>query len=136
MWGMMFASGLQLAASANADKAAGVAPEEASQGIPNMEGELPTPEQLLEMLDSLAGISDEEKATLKEELLKNLQDMTGAGMSPAGNDMTMQTMVLLSLLALVALIFVFFVYKLFKCLSERQIKREEKKKIKQMKKKK
>ncbi|XP_034178270.1 uncharacterized protein LOC117603343 isoform X3 [Osmia lignaria lignaria] len=31
---------------------------------------------------------------------------------------------------------VFFVYKLFKCLSERQIKREEKKKIKQMKKKK
>ncbi|XP_034178268.1 uncharacterized protein LOC117603343 isoform X1 [Osmia lignaria lignaria] len=138
MWGMMFASGLQLVASANADKAAGVAPEEASQGIPNLEGELPSPEQLLEMLDSLAGISDEEKATLKEELLKNIQDVAGAGagMSPTGNDMTMQTMVLLSLLALVALIFVFFVYKLFKCLSERQIKREEKKKIKQMKKKK
>ncbi|XP_034178269.1 uncharacterized protein LOC117603343 isoform X2 [Osmia lignaria lignaria] len=39
-------------------------------------------------------------------------------------------------LLFVILILVFFVYKLFKCLSERQIKREEKKKIKQMKKKK
>lgn len=106
MWGMMFASGLQMVASANADKAAGVAPEETPQGIPNMEGRLPTPQELLEMLDSLTGISDEEKATLREELLRNIQEATAsAGLPAAGSDMTMQTMVLLSLLALVALIF-------------------------------
>lgn len=136
MW-MMLASGLQGVAAINADDTATVAPEEASDqtdGIPRFDGKLPTPQQLLEMLDSMTGISDEEKATLREDLLKNIQQ--GSDLPAGGNDLTMQTMILLSLLALVALIFVFFVYKLFKCLSERQTKREEKKKIKQMKKKK
>ncbi|XP_031832356.1 uncharacterized protein LOC116426873 isoform X2 [Nomia melanderi] len=37
---------------------------------------------------------------------------------------------------LITLVIVFFVYKLFKCLTEREMKREEKKKQKQLKKKK
>ncbi|XP_076241450.1 uncharacterized protein LOC143183667 isoform X3 [Calliopsis andreniformis] len=37
---------------------------------------------------------------------------------------------------LIVLVLVFFVYKLFRCLSEREMKREEKKKNKQLKKKK
>lgn len=136
MW-MMLASGLQGVASVNADDAATVTSQEASDQtdeIPRFDEKLPTPEQLLEMLDSMTGISEEEKAKLREDLLNNLQQ--GPELPAGGNDLTMQTMILLSLLALVALIFVFFVYKLFKVLSERQTKREEKKKNKQMKKKK
>nr|XP_012142770.1 PREDICTED: uncharacterized protein LOC100876432 isoform X1 [Megachile rotundata] len=135
MW-MMLASGLQGVASVSADDAA--TQQEASdegQGIPQFDGKLPTPQQLLDMLDSMTGLSEEEKATLREDLLKNIQQQ-GTDLPAGGNNLTVQTMILLSLLALVALIFVFFVYKLFKCLSERQMKREEKKKNKQMKKKK
>ncbi|XP_053977488.1 uncharacterized protein LOC128875696 isoform X1 [Hylaeus volcanicus] len=138
MW-MTLASGLQAVASVDADDVANAAPEADSDAllpeeIPGFDGKLPTPQQLLEVLDSMTGMSDEEKASLKEDLLRNIQGdpMT----SVPGSDLTMQTVVLLSLLGVVALIFVFFVYKLFKCLKQREAKREEKKKIKQMKKKK
>ncbi|XP_003494438.1 uncharacterized protein LOC100740074 isoform X1 [Bombus impatiens] len=146
MW-MILASGLLAVALANSDNAASVAPEAGSKEavLPpevgsNFEEKLPTTEQLLGMLDSMTGLSDEEKSKLREDLLKTIQesdDSPQLGSQPMpGNDLTMQTMVLLSLLSVVALIFVFFVYKLFKCLSERESKREEKKKNKQMKKKK
>ncbi|KAK2580389.1 hypothetical protein KPH14_006144 [Odynerus spinipes] len=88
------------------------------------------------MLDSMTGISDEEKASLREELLKNIGGRVSDTQQLASNDLTTQTLILLSLLAVVALIFVFFVYKLFRCLKEREQKREEKKKSKQLKKKK
>ncbi|XP_017766760.1 PREDICTED: uncharacterized protein LOC108555554 [Eufriesea mexicana] len=141
MW-MILASGLLAVALANADDAANVVSEAASDAtippdvVPGFEGKMPTTEQLLEMLDSMTGISDEEKSILREDLLKSLHGSDSLPQPTPGNDFTMQTVMLLSLLSVVALIFVFFVYKLFKCLSERQTKREEKKRNKQMKKKK
>ena len=139
---MTLASGLQAVAAENAEDAANAASEAASDaamppdGIPGFDGNLPTPQQLLEMLESMTGMSDEDKASLREDLLKNIQGQGYASQPAAGYDLPMQTMVLLSLLGVVALVFVFFVYKLFKCLMEREAKREEKKKNKQLKKKK
>ncbi|XP_076679041.1 uncharacterized protein LOC143374646 isoform X1 [Andrena cerasifolii] len=141
MW-MTLASGLQAVAAENAEDAANAASEAASDaamppdGTPGFDGNLPTPQQLLEMLESMTGMSDEDKATLREDLLKNIQGQDYASQPAAGYDLPMQTVVLLSLLGVVALVFVFFVYKLFKCLMERETKREEKKKSKQLKKKK
>ncbi|XP_076765521.1 uncharacterized protein LOC143432633 isoform X2 [Xylocopa sonorina] len=142
MW-MRLASALLVIALAAADDGATVPPEAASEAnvppaaMPDFNGQTPTAEQLIEIIESMTSITDEEKAILKEDLLKNMREGGGDFLGQnAGNDLTMQTMVLLSLLGLVALIFVFFVYKLFKVLSERKAKREEKKKNKQMKKKK
>ncbi|XP_043791588.1 uncharacterized protein LOC122714368 [Apis laboriosa] len=137
MW-MIFASGFLAIALTNADNEAHKAFDATNaippDVIPDFDGKIPTAKKLLEMLDSMSGLSDEEKSSLRKNLLKNLQDHVPEMMP--GNDLTMQTIILLSLLGIVALIFVFFVYKLFKCLSDRQTKREEKKKNKQMKKKK
>ncbi|XP_078032961.1 uncharacterized protein LOC144467856 isoform X1 [Augochlora pura] len=134
MW-MTLASGLQVAASA-VDDAPEVTVEDSVDptGIPGLDKQLPTREQLLEMLDSMTGLSEEEKNSIRDDLLESLRVESSGPL--VGNDLTMQTIVLLSLLGLVALIFVFFVYKLFKCLSEREAKREEKKRQKQLKKKK
>ncbi|XP_076285229.1 uncharacterized protein LOC143211430 [Lasioglossum baleicum] len=131
MW-MTLVSGLQVAAA----EAPGASVEDnaAPTAVPDFDKELPTPAQLLEMLDAMTGLSEEEKNSIKQELLGNLR--VDSPQSLGGNDMTTQTVILLSLLGVVALIFVFFVYKLFKCLSEREAKREEKKKQKQLKKKK
>ncbi|XP_043514341.1 uncharacterized protein LOC122530958 isoform X2 [Frieseomelitta varia] len=145
MW--IILASLLAVALVNADDAASVVPEASSDAIvsppdaePGFEEKLPTAEQLLEMLDSMSGMSDEEKSSLREDLLKHIRvggDLPQAGdQSIPGSNLTTQTVVLLSLLSVVALIFVFFIYKLFRCLSERETKREEKKKNKQMKKKK
>ncbi|XP_015185185.1 PREDICTED: uncharacterized protein LOC107071044 [Polistes dominula] len=139
MW-MLIISGLEMFVSAYA-----VDNKVVSDNIDNMEenqggfpeGKLPSPQQLLEMLDSMTGISEEEKNNLREDLMKTIEGR-GADFQQmsATRDLTGQTLILLSLLAIVALIFVFFVYKLFKCLKEREQKKEEKKKNKQSKKKK
>lgn len=108
---MTLVSSLQGVSSAAAEDAAQVAPEQPSDSavppdaFPGFHGKLPTPEQFLEMLDSMTGISEEEKATLRKDLLKNIRDH-GYPMDPAaGDDLTVQTIVLLSLLGVVALIF-------------------------------
>lgn len=144
MWTTLL-GGLQAVASASAEEAAKVVQEGAQEAagatpelhIPVGEGKLPTPQQLLEALDSMTGLSEEEKTQLKEDLLKNIHERaTQAQAAVANGDFTSQTVMLLALLSIVALIFVFFVYKLFKLLSDRENKREEKKKNKQLKKKK
>lgn len=108
---MTLASGLQAVAAENAEDAANAASEAASDAamppdaIPGFDGNLPTPQQLLEMLESMTGMSDEDKASLREDLLKNIQGQGYASQPAAGYDLPMQTMVLLSLLGVVALVF-------------------------------
>lgn len=104
MW-MIFASGFLAIALTNADNKANMAFDATNppDAIPDFDGKLPTAKELLEMLDSMSGLSDEEKSTLRENLLKNLQEDHPETMP--GNDLTMQTMVLLSLLSIVVLIF-------------------------------
>ncbi|KAG7189125.1 hypothetical protein KM043_008693 [Ampulex compressa] len=137
MWMGIFQCLLALAL-VSADGAADVAKEQPAQpDVPGFSGKLPTAEELLNMLDSMTGISEEEKTQLREDLMKNIRQ--GGTESQAGvlpEILTSQAVILLSLLTLVGLIFVFFVYKLFKCLSEREARKEEKKKNKQLKKKK
>ncbi|XP_066595129.1 uncharacterized protein [Prorops nasuta] len=97
-----------------------------------------TTEDVMKMLDSVTGLSDDEKDKLRDDLLtyaKDLRQKATGGIDPAQIN-PMQTIMLFSLLGLIALIFVFFVYKLFKILSEREQKKEEKKRSKQSKKKK
>lgn len=105
MW-MILASGFLAIALTNADNTANMAFDATNppDALPGFDGKVPTAKELLEMLDSMNGLSDEEKSSLRENLLKNLQeDRVPEVMS--GNDLTMQTMVLLSLLGIVALIF-------------------------------
>ncbi|KAK1122462.1 hypothetical protein K0M31_009681 [Melipona bicolor] len=113
MW--IILASLLAVALVNADDAASVVLEANSDATvppsdaePGFEGKLPTAEQLLEMLDSMNGMSDEEKSSLREDLLKNIRvgGLLQAGdQSMPGSNLTMQTMVLLSLLSVVALIF-------------------------------
>lgn len=152
MWVGLMMSGLFGSAIAEeariepeAGAAGGAGPGEPGEpgnlNFPGFEGKMPTAQQLLEVLDSMAGIPEDEKEKLKEDLLRNVKERAAsaaeqAGFAAGSGDLTTQTIVLLSLLAIVALIFVFFLYKLFKCLSEREQKRAEKKRNKQLKKKK
>ncbi|KOC66473.1 hypothetical protein WH47_08866 [Habropoda laboriosa] len=95
-------------AVASAEDAVNVAPEVDSVPAvpPGFEGgELPTAQQLLEMLDSMSGISEEEKESLKENLLQSIQDGGGFAQQIPQNERSMQTMILLSLLGVVVLIF-------------------------------
>ncbi|XP_014225412.1 uncharacterized protein LOC106651434 [Trichogramma pretiosum] len=122
------------------------APNADFPGMPG--GKMPTADELLKMLDSMTGLSDEDKENLRRDLLKQ-----AAGALPSGSQaeypqdegfasrvvtslFASQFLVLMVLLSIIALIFVFFGYKLYKSLSEREKKREEKKKNKQLKKKK
>lgn len=105
MW-MILASGFLAIALTNADNTANMAFDATNppDTIPGFDGKVPTAKELLEMLDSMNGLSDEEKSSLRENILKNLQEDRVPKVMP-GNDLTMQTMVLLSLLGIVVLIF-------------------------------
>ncbi|XP_015523417.1 uncharacterized protein [Neodiprion pinetum] len=100
--------------------------------------QLPSPEELLKMLDGMTGLSDEDKESLREELTRNIQggNSFGQNLPPPAAPFTSQALMLLALLAVIALIFAFFGYKLYKSLTEREKKREEKRKLKQQKKRK
>ncbi|XP_043663863.1 uncharacterized protein LOC122627107 [Vespula pensylvanica] len=137
MW-MSILSGLETFVSVYAaDKVVSESVNDAEESqTADFDGSLPNTQQLLEMLDSITGMSEEEKADLRADLMKDIQGRASDVQQMPTRDLVDQTFILLSLLAVVALIFVFFIYKLFKCLREREQKREEKKKNKQLKKKK
>ncbi|GLV36398.1 uncharacterized protein CBL_08889 [Carabus blaptoides fortunei] len=98
---------------------------------------MPTVEDLLEALDGMTGMSDEDKQSLRDQLTGKGDGQMPFGMPAPAQGVTYQQMLILfSLLLFVACIFVFFGYKLYKSLVEKERKREEKRKIKQMKKKK
>lgn len=94
-------------AVASADDTINVPPDVHSDAVvpPGSNAELPTAEQLLEMLDSMSDISEEEKATLRKNLLENIQGGGGFAQAMPQSNGSTQTMVLLSLLGVVALIF-------------------------------
>ncbi|KAF7413423.1 hypothetical protein HZH68_001912 [Vespula germanica] len=71
----------------------------------DFDGSLPDTQQLLEMLDSITGMSEEEKADLRADLMKNIQDRASDVQQMPTRDLVNQTFILLSLLAVVALIF-------------------------------
>ncbi|XP_069686028.1 uncharacterized protein [Periplaneta americana] len=91
----------------------------------------PTPEQLLAVLDQLKGISDEDREQLRQELLMGQQPQ-----EPVQPPLSTEFFVLMSMFIILFIGFVFFGYKLYKSLKEKERKRDEKKKLRQQKKKK
>ncbi|XP_026666756.1 uncharacterized protein LOC108633012 [Ceratina calcarata] len=149
MWVLRLVSGLLIIiALAIADDAPNVASEVDSDAIPEVipgyQGEIPTEEQFLEVLNSMPDLSEKDKEIIKKDLLKYMRkaaptlepESTSSVDSSTEAEAIVHTVVLIFFLSFIALIFAFFLYKLFKILTERETKREEKKKMKQMKKKK
>ncbi|XP_063988008.1 uncharacterized protein LOC135168075 [Diachasmimorpha longicaudata] len=101
--------------------------------IPGFDKKMPSPAELLKMLDSM-DLSEEEKENLRESLLKNSEGFNNVVEGSGG--FLHQALVLLSLLSVLALIFGFFGYKLYKSLVAKELKREMKRKQKEMKKRK
>ncbi|XP_043483005.1 uncharacterized protein LOC122511668 isoform X1 [Leptopilina heterotoma] len=103
------------------------------------ENKIPSPQDLLKMLNSM-GLSEEEKNKLREDIMKSqgghVESDSDTVEAYTSSAFFSQTVVLLLLLSVITSIFVFFGYKLYKSLSDRERKREEKKKMKQLKKKK
>ncbi|XP_043288249.1 uncharacterized protein [Venturia canescens] len=113
-------------------------PEHVSPG--NTEGmehnqQLPSRDELLNMLDSMTGLSDDEKENLRQDLLRGMDNDQEVPTGKRGALATEQTLLLFALLGLLALIFLFFGYKLYKSLTEKERLRNEKKRLKESKKK-
>lgn len=96
--------GLQGAAAAAADEDMTIEDELPEGGIPPMDGKLPSAEELLKMLDGMTGLSDEDKESLRADLLKNINGENAFAPPPA-EPFTSQALILFAMLALVALIF-------------------------------
>ncbi|XP_011309438.1 uncharacterized protein [Fopius arisanus] len=102
--------------------------------IPGIDKKLPTPGELLKMLDSM-DLSEEEKQNIRENIMKSAESLDDV-VKGSGSGFLYQALVLLSLLSVLALIFGFFGYKLYKSLVDKEIKREMKRKQREMKKRK
>ncbi|KAK0086161.1 hypothetical protein PV325_003666 [Microctonus aethiopoides] len=104
--------------------------------IPGFDKKLPSPDELLKMLDSMSNLSDDEKNDIREHLMKSKSGVENNISPPAGKNFLYQIGLLLLLLSVIAIIFVFFGYKLYNSLVEKEKRRELKKKQKELKKKK
>ncbi|XP_052872991.1 uncharacterized protein LOC128278322 isoform X2 [Anopheles cruzii] len=87
---------------------------------------MPTMEEFLGMLETMEGLSDEEKAQLRAEVTQNsLRQKLQAGLS--------DYLVFVVMIGIMLAVFAFFGYKLYLSLTEKERKREEKLKAKQEK---
>lgn len=91
---------------------------------------MPSMEEFIEMLKHMDSLSDEEKEQLKLDVMKN--SMVNRKVETGLSDY----MVFFVMVLLIASVFAFFGYKLYLSLTEKERKREEKLKAKQVKKKK
>ncbi|KAK4884306.1 hypothetical protein RN001_000577 [Aquatica leii] len=100
-------------------------------------------QKLASLLNNLE-LSDEEKEDLGEslnDLVGKLKSFSGPSMGMGGMDISANGNLLMQIVLVVAFVvvaplFVFFGYKLYRSLTEKERKRDEKRKQKQMKKKK
>ncbi|XP_078032962.1 uncharacterized protein LOC144467856 isoform X2 [Augochlora pura] len=96
-------------------------------------------EKLFQLFEKFKALNAEEKEQFIDTVFGKVQQSVEQGMeleeSPSFLHTHSYTIFIFAVL-LIILVIVFFVYKLFKCLSEREAKREEKKRQKQLKKKK
>lgn len=69
-------------------------------------GRMPTPEELLSILDEMNGLSDEDKESLRDELTKTVKGENNFGQTAATTTpFSSQALILFALLAIIALIF-------------------------------
>ncbi|XP_016913779.1 uncharacterized protein LOC107998810 isoform X2 [Apis cerana] len=98
-----------------------------------------TKEKLFNIFQRYQELNDEEKQQFVHEVVGKFKQVLEDKMNNYSSLYTYlfhSYLIFIFAVLFVVFILVFFVYKLFKCLSDRQTKREEKKKTKQMKKKK
>lgn len=93
------------------DDGVGIEDEVPKGGMPFPGGKMPSPDELLKMLDSMSGLSDEDKAALRADLLKQAQGGAGAAFEEevsqhlATSFFTSQLFILLAMLTIISLIF-------------------------------
>uniref|UniRef100_A0A1E1WNE9 Uncharacterized protein n=1 Tax=Pectinophora gossypiella TaxID=13191 RepID=A0A1E1WNE9_PECGO len=90
-------------------------------------GQMPTRKQLLELLDS---------ADITDEMKENLKALMNMGAPQLFGGYGQGTLLGIAFVLIIFAVLLFFGYKLYKSIKEKEVRREEKKKAKQMKKKK
>uniref|UniRef100_A0A1A9ZB34 Uncharacterized protein n=2 Tax=Glossina TaxID=44049 RepID=A0A1A9ZB34_GLOPL len=90
---------------------------------------MPSLDEVLQLIEQMKDLSEEERENLRENLLKYTQTGTNV-VSHSTWDYT----IFLSMIVLIMVVFVFFGYKLYVALKQRELRKEGKLKRKEMKK--
>ncbi|XP_017839973.1 uncharacterized protein LOC108597771 isoform X1 [Drosophila busckii] len=105
----------------------------------NGDFKMPSPEDIWKMVEGMEGITDDERAELRESIFnpkppsaEDYMKQYGAG-AVAGHS-SRDYMIFIVMIALILLVFALFGFKLYKSLTEKELKKQEKLKLKQQKK--
>uniref|UniRef100_A0A1A9VR59 Uncharacterized protein n=1 Tax=Glossina austeni TaxID=7395 RepID=A0A1A9VR59_GLOAU len=91
---------------------------------------MPSLDEVLQLIEQMKDLSEEERENLRENLLKYTQTGTTNVVSHSTWDYT----IFLAMIVLIMVVFVFFGYKLYVALKQRELRKEGKLKRKEMKK--
>ncbi|XP_017478810.1 PREDICTED: uncharacterized protein LOC108368473 [Rhagoletis zephyria] len=99
---------------------------------------MPSVDEVWKLIEQMEGISDEEKANLKENLYNpqegTAEDFMRRYAQPGPVHSSWDYTIFFAMIAVIVLVFALFGYKLYKSLMEKELKRQEKQKTKQAKK--
>ncbi|XP_065367949.1 uncharacterized protein LOC135960560 isoform X1 [Calliphora vicina] len=108
-------------------------------GDPDGNFKLPSVEEVWKLIEQMDGISDEERASIRENLYNpqdgSAQDFLKRYTQPSAvAHSSWDYMIFIAMMVIILLIFALFGYKLYKSLMEKELKKQEKLKQKQSKK--
>ncbi|XP_014095589.2 uncharacterized protein [Bactrocera oleae] len=107
-------------------------------GDPNGDFKMPSVDEVWKLIEQMNGISDEEKANLKENLYNpqegTAEDFMRRYAQPGPVHSSWDYAIFFAMIAIIVLLFALFGYKLYKSLMEKELKKKEKLKTKQAKK--
>ncbi|XP_023296408.1 uncharacterized protein LOC111679134 isoform X1 [Lucilia cuprina] len=107
-------------------------------GDPDGNFKLPSVEEVWKLIEQMDGISDEERASIRENLYNpqdgTPQDFLKRFAQPTVTHSSWDYMIFVAMIVILFLIFALFGYKLYKSLMEKELKKQEKLKQKQSKK--
>ncbi|KAM7344730.1 uncharacterized protein ACRADG_011334 isoform 1-T3 [Cochliomyia hominivorax] len=107
-------------------------------GDPDGNFKLPSVEEVWKLIEQMDGISEEEKANIRNNLYNpqdgSAEDFIKRYAQPAVGHTSWDYMIFFAMIIIIMLIFALFGYKLYKSLMEKELKKQEKLKQKQSKK--
>ncbi|XP_073811209.1 uncharacterized protein isoform X1 [Musca autumnalis] len=107
-------------------------------GDPNGNMKLPSVDEVWKLIEQMDGISDEERASIRENLYNpqegTAEDFMKRYAQPAMGHTSWDYIIFFTMLAIIIAIFALFGYKLYKSLMSKELKKQEKLKQKQSKK--
>ncbi|XP_075167863.1 uncharacterized protein LOC142240029 isoform X1 [Haematobia irritans] len=110
----------------------------ANLGDPNGNFQMPSVDEVWKLIEQMEGISDEERASIRENLYNpqdgSAEDFMKRYAQPAMGHTTWDYVIFLTMVAILLMIFALFGYKLYKSLMSKELKKQEKLKQKQSKK--